>query len=238
MQGNRKMRRLILALLLSATAAVAANAEDFPYGDTLRFTVYRDGEPIGSHVLSFRHEGDKRIVSTAIDFSVKVLGVTAYRYTHRGDEVWSGGTLQSLDARTDDNGKQYKVTARHQGGPLVVVRESSDTLVKTMLNDQGLQKPETVRETLPASVMPSTHWNVNQVKQSSLLNTQYGTLSRTEIKPMGRETVKTASGTIEATHYSYTGDITMDQWYDDRGRWVKAAFKAFDGSTIEYILQE
>jgi hypothetical protein len=30
----------------------------------------------------------------------------------------------------------------------------------------------------------------------------------------------------------------MDQWFDDRGRWVKAAFKAFDGSEIEYILQE
>ena len=30
----------------------------------------------------------------------------------------------------------------------------------------------------------------------------------------------------------------MDQWFDDRGRWVKASFKAFDGSEIEYILQE
>jgi hypothetical protein len=233
------MRRLALAFLLAAAAPVAAaGAEDFPYGDTLRFSVYRNGEPIGSHVLSFRHEGDKRIVATTVDFSVKVMGVTAYRYSHRGDEVWAGGALQSLDARTDDNGKQYKVSARHQGGPLVVNRESSDPLAKTMVNDQGLQKPETVRETLPASVMPSTHWNVNQVKQSSLLNTQYGTLSRTQAKPVGREKVKTSSGTVEAMHYSYTGDITMDQWYDDRGRWVKAAFKAFDGSTIEYILQE
>ena len=233
------MRRLILALLLAATGPVAtAGAEDFPYGDSLRFTVYRNGEPIGSHVLSFQHEGDKRVVATAIDFSVKVLGVTAYRYTHRGNEVWSGGTLQSLDARTDDNGKQYTVNARRQGGPLVVVRESSDTVVKTMFNDQGLQKPEPVRETLPASVMPSTHWNINQVKQSSLLNTQYGTISRTQITPVGREKVKTSSATLEATHYSYSGDITLDQWFDDRGRWVKAAFKAFDGSTIEYILQE
>lgn len=233
------MRRLVLALLLAAMGPVAtARAEDFPYGDSLRFAVYRNGEPIGSHVLSFRHEGNKRVVATAIDFSVKVLGVTAYRYTHRGNEVWTGGTLQSLDARTDDNGKQYTVSARRQGGPLVVVRESSDAVVKTMFNDQGLQKPEPIRETLPASVMPSTHWNINQVKQSSLLNTQYGTVSRTQITPIGREKVKTSSGTLEATHYSYSGDITLDQWFDDRGRWVKAAFKAFDGSTIEYILQE
>jgi hypothetical protein len=30
----------------------------------------------------------------------------------------------------------------------------------------------------------------------------------------------------------------MDQWFDERGRWVKGTFTAFDGSTIEYILQE
>jgi hypothetical protein len=56
---------------------------------------------------------------------------------------------------------------------------------------------------------------------------------------MGREPVKTATGaTIEATRYHYTGDIRMDQWFDDRGRWVKGMFAAPDGSTIDYVLQE
>jgi hypothetical protein len=72
-----------------------------------------------------------------------------------------------------------------------------------------------------------------------LLNTQYGTPSHTKITPMGRETIKTVSGaTVQATRYRYTGDLRMDQWFDDRGRWVRASFPAFDGSTIEYILQE
>ena len=54
-----------------------------------------------------------------------------------------------------------------------------------------------------------------------------------------REAVTTASGaTVQATRYRYTGELRMDQWFDDRGRWVKAAFPAFDGSMIEYILQE
>ena len=30
----------------------------------------------------------------------------------------------------------------------------------------------------------------------------------------------------------------MEQWFDDKGRWVKGVFAAFDGSMIEYILQE
>ena len=81
-------------------------------------------------------------------------------------------------------------------------------------------------------------WMAPQVKQSVLLNTQYGTPSKVKIVDLGRETIKTSSRSIQATHYRYSGDITLDQWFDDRGRWVKAAFKAFDGSEIEYILQE
>ena len=71
-----------------------------------------------------------------------------------------------------------------------------------------------------------------------MLNSQNGALAKVQITPRGRETIKTANGSLEATRYSYTGDVEMDQWFDDRGRWVKASFKASDGSTIEYILQE
>jgi hypothetical protein len=102
-----------------------------------------------------------------------------------------------------------------------------------------VQLPEIGHELLPPSTLPTSNWNMGQVGQSVLLNTQYGTQSHATITPMGREPVKTASGgTVEATRYHYTGDLRMDQWFDDRGRWVKAAFPAFDGSTIEYILQE
>ena len=36
------------------------------------------------------------------------------------------------------------------------------------VNDQGFQRNDTVVEALPPTVLPSTHWNLNQVKQSML----------------------------------------------------------------------
>jgi hypothetical protein len=36
------------------------------------------------------------------------------------------------------------------------------------------------------------------------------------IAPLGREKVKTATGWIDANHYRYSGDVTKDQWFDDR----------------------
>ncbi|MDI1287531.1 MAG: DUF6134 family protein [Reyranella sp.] len=233
------MRRLFLASILVATGAVsAAAADDFPYGNTHSFTVYRNGQPIGTHTLTFQHSGDKRAVSTSIDFAVKAMGMTVYRYSHRGNEIWNGSTLQSIDTKTDDNGKLFTMQAHQNGNQLAVERKAPEPAAGAAMNDQGLQRNNSVAETLPATMMPSTHWNQNQVKQSTLLNTQYGTPSKVKITDLGRETIKTASRSIEATHYRYAGDITMDQWFDERGRWVKAAFKAFDGSEIEYILQE
>jgi hypothetical protein len=235
------MRRQIgAALVLIATGSTAAPAaNDFPYGQTVAFAIYRNGEEIGRHTLSFQHEGPNRTVNVAIDLAVKALGITAYRYTHNSREVWNGNALQSLDARTDDNGRKFAVRVQRHTKGLVVEREAPAETAPAALFDQGLQAPEIGREILPANLLPTSNWNVGQVGQSVLLNTQYGTRSHAKITPMGREPVRTATGaTVEATRYHYTGDIRMDQWFDDRGRWVKAAFKAFDGSTIEYILQE
>jgi len=233
------MRRLILALmtLCCCSSAGVLAAADLPYGPTHVFAAFRNGERIGTHTLTFQQNGDKRIVTTSIDFAVKALGLTMYRYMHRGQEVWSGNTFESISTQTDDNGTKYAVKARQEAGGVSVVRDGGGA-PKMSANDVGFQQGSVQQETLPASTMPSTHWNLNQVKQSAMLNSQNGALARIQITAKGRETIKTANGTLEATRYSYSGDVLMDQWFDDRGRWIKASFKASDGSTIEYILQE
>jgi hypothetical protein len=214
------MHRLIAALILVAIGPVTASrAQDLPYGPTLSFAVYRNGQPIGRHELAFQHNGHDLTVSTSVDFAVKMLGFTAYRYSHRAQELWSGATFQSVATQTDDNGTKYAVRAQRTAEGIDVQRPSG-------------------REVMPPGLLPTSHWNVRQVRQSSLLNTQNGLQARVQITPLGREPVKTATGWIEASHYRYAGDVTTDQWFDDRGRWVRTTFKASDGSTIEYILQE
>lgn len=214
------MRSLVLGLLAVISGAATAMAEEFPYGPTHVFAVYRQGQPIGTHSLNFQGSGDRRTVTTAIDFSVKALGLTVYRYMHRGEEVWSNGAFQSLATRTDDNGTKLAIRARRENDGIAVTREGAD------------------RQVLPAQTLPSTHWNAAQVRQSAMLNSQNGDLSRVRIVRGQQEAIKTTKGTLVATRYSYSGDVTMDQWFDERSRWVKTTFKASDGSTIEYILDE
>jgi hypothetical protein len=233
-------RRLAAAVILSVLGSTSVSAaNDFPYGQTLGFTVYRNGQEIGRHTLSFAQDGANRVVTTTLNLAVKAMGITAYRYVHADKEVWNGDTLQALDSQTDDNGKKYKVHVQRGAKGLTVDRESPPDAFNASTADQGLQPPTFEHETLPADILPTSHWNIAQVKRSVLLNTQYGTQAHVQITPMGREPVKTSSGaTLEATRYHYTGDIRMDQWFDDRGRWVKGTFSAPDGSTIDYVLQE
>ena len=217
------MSRLIFAmLLLVAMPAAGSAANDFPYGTALSFAAVRNGQTIGHHRLTFQRDGAQLTVSTAIELTVKFMGFTAYRYTHRAQEVWNGDVFQSLASRTDDNGKQFAVQIRRDTSRLAVERSVG---------------AQTLRATLPLQLLPSSHWNVRQVREPALVNTQDGTEAKVQVSIIGRETIATANARVEATHYRYTGDIAMDQWFDDAGRWVKTSFTASDGSTVEYRLQ-
>lgn len=232
------MHRLILAMLLLATGPTTAYATDaFPYGSSLSFAAVRNGETIGHHILTFQKNGTQLKVSTAIDLAVKFMGVTAYRYTHRAEEVWSGDTFQGLSAQTDDNGKKHAIRIWRDGAALAVERNARPDALSPATFDRGVKRDDAVRTTLPPQLLPSTHWNVRQVRQAALVNTQTGSEARVQVSVLGRETIKTANASIDATRYRYTGDLVMDQWFDDAGRWVKTSFTASDGSTIEYVLK-
>lgn len=215
------MHRFALFLLVFLTASSSAvGADRLPYGPDLSFSVWRNGQQIGRHKLAFEQDSGQLKVSTSIDLAVKLVGITAYRYSHRAQEVWSGDALLSLTSRTDDDGKQYTVQANRTGAGIAVQAESAG------------------RQVLPATILPSSHWNFRQVAQTVLLNSQKGNEARVKVTALGRETIRTASSTLPATRYRYEGDVKMDQWFDDRGRWVKMAFAGSDGSAIEYVLQE
>jgi hypothetical protein len=77
---------VLLTVALAAAAAPAAAATDLADG-TYAFTVFRDGDPIGTHTLTARHEGGDLVLDIAVDIKVKVAFITAYRYEQTRREV-------------------------------------------------------------------------------------------------------------------------------------------------------
>lgn len=78
----------------------------------LVFTVLLDGREIGTHSFTMREDG---VLVSQADFRVRFLGLSAYRYRHEATERWRDGCLQSMVARTDDNGERKAVDWRAEG---------------------------------------------------------------------------------------------------------------------------
>jgi hypothetical protein len=234
------MIRRSFLLATGATLATAGSAwsTPLPYGSSVIFAAHRNGPKIGTHSLAFREDAGRQSIATTIDFAVRMVGISVYRYQHRCQEVWAGGQFLAVVTETNDNGEKYAVQAQRDGANLVVRRREPQSFMKTSTGDEALDQQHWIREVHSGSLLPSTHWNIEQTRQQALLNTQTGKIMRVSVRDVGRETVTTASQSPPATHFAYGGDIEMNQWFDDRSRWVKSTFKATtDGSTIEYILQ-
>lgn len=230
-----RLLALTAALFLAAPVAFAA---DGPYPSRITYAIYRGGQQIGQHTITFANKGSTKVVTVDCEAEVKALGVTAYRFSHHSREEWDGDQLQSLRAKTDDNGQLFTVAAERRDGKLVVERTAPAATPTAALADQGYRRPDVSRQVVPGDLLTTNGWNFGQVKQTSLLNTQTGKVSQVQVTPAGQETVQMPSGSVSTTRYRYTGDLKMDQWFDDKGRWIKGTFTAFDGSPIEYILQQ
>lgn len=112
-------RRLLLASaatpLLGLSPALADGTRGFR-----RFRILRDGSDIGTHDLTATRSGDRFEIAIDIDIRVRLLGITAYRYTLENREVWDGGVLTSIDSKTDDDGEDNYARITRAGDQLEV----------------------------------------------------------------------------------------------------------------------
>lgn len=196
---------------------IPASVDPFElYGDEMQFDVLRDGDPIGSYLVFFRKQGDALQVETRASIQVEVLFASAYRLRYQSLETWRDGALASLTASTNDDGEFSHMEAVRDGASLDV---------------SGMEG----KWDAPSTMLPTSHWNMAQIAADTLINTVSGTPNHISVVEAGIETVPIGDATQPARRFIYSGDLDMEAWYDDQGRWVKLRFAAEDGSTIEYI---
>lgn len=205
---------LALALAFTSSAAVA---QPHP-PQSLRFTVLRDGDPIGSHRLQFQNGTDGLKVAIDTDVVVKILVVPVYRFKHHDEEVWKDGHLVALSSVTNDDGTPHHLKVAADGKGLEVNGDDKASL-------------------LPTSTIPASLWNPATVTQAALMNTLDGHPMSVKVKDLGTESVSVHGQPRPAHHYAVTGDLAREVWYDADGTLVQVRFKAQDDSDIRYVLK-
>lgn len=189
---------LIGAGALAASPACAADVS------RRVFRIMRDGSEIGTHALEAWVSPKGFEITITIDIAVKVLGITAYRYTLRNREVWKGGTLLALDSLVNDDGTEEQSTVRRGAGVLEIAG--------TRYTGDG-----------PLSAAPTSYYTPKFLDRTPWISTQSGDLLPVSITPKpGR------SG-----WWTVTGGLDTSLGYDARGEWTGCEFDA-GGSLATY----
>jgi len=203
---------LSLALLSPAHAAPGAAHEE------LNFTVLRNGDTVGQHVIVIDRSRDQTLVKVNTGIVVKVAFVPVYRFEHQGEERWTGEQLAYLASTTNDDGTRHRLLAQAGPAGLAVQGDGKTT--------------EAAKDIVPASL-----WNPRLVTSQQLLNTLDGSQMAVQVADAGTETVEVRHRPTPAHHYVVTGALQRELWYAGDGTLVKVRFKAKDNSEIVYELR-
>jgi len=147
---------------------------------------------------------------------VRFLAVPLYRFRYETRSRWADGRLQSIRAVTDDDGKVSVVEAAIDGDEAEIAGPAGR-----------------LRASLP--LFATDHWNVDELRQSVVLNNITGKLDRVAVIAAGAHEIDTADGPRAADRYEIDGDLKFTAFYDPSGRWVGLRFKGRDGSDIDYF---
>lgn len=206
----------------SATPSQLATADaGFPFAPPrgrFIYTITRDDDPIGTQKLDFVSDNPNSLtVITDVDIDVRMLGLSFYKFTQHIEERWQNGALESILSKTVDDGEERQVDLARQG-------------------DRLTGKYNNKRRDVPLGIIPSTLWHPDSIKQKTVLDTVRARQHQVTVTDKGKVSLTLPSGPVEARHYSFSGELNRDVWYDDSGIIVQAQMTAKDGSIIRQQL--
>jgi len=181
------------------------------------FAVSLDGKPVGFHTFDLAETEFGQVLTTEASFDVKVLFVTAFRYRHKNTEIWQNDCLTSIDAKTNNNGKQ-----------LIVNGLEGDNQFQVENND-GVQ-------TLSGCVKTFAYWRPELLGSKNMLNSQTGDYEDVMLTEEGVEQFELAGEAVEAVRYKLSAkkqDITL--WYGaDDNAWLGLEAPVRGGRILRY----
>ena len=192
--------KVALAALLLQGAACADSK-------TITYTILKDGDPIGKETYMLDRDGDHTSVALTVDSAVRILFLD-FRYHHTRTESWNGTQLDKLSADTDDDGTKHHVEiAAKEGGGFTV---SSD--------GKAVEAP--------ADAFPLAQWNRAMVNHPVLIPVENDDKPyKVAFKDVGPDSLTIAGEKVATEHYSLSGDIERELWYDADGVLAKVTFR-------------
>lgn len=209
------MMRILLCLLLWF-ASWQTSAKAVEYSDLvekiINFQVFLNDRKVGSHEFRIVKKNRQIEVDSSLNIEFKAMGFFKVKYTHKANEIWRDGCLQSLVSETQKRGKKINVEAQQSDLGMVV---------------KGLKSTQT----LNGCVRTFAYWNPQFLYEDYLLNAENG-----EYVPVAvtSSTLVNSAGSKVSIDGSKV-DIQLE--YDTSGKWLSLQSELKMGGILRYVRQ-
>lgn len=205
---------MLRIMLLSLCGVLAAGAAFGAEPTRLSYEIRKDGVPVGREDVTLDRRGDDMVVAVETHSRTTVLFMD-FVFDHKRREEWRGGTLQRVEADTNDDGTVVRQDAvRGDGAWRVVVNGKA--------------------EERPVNAFPATLWTAKVVQSPVLFGTIDAVPYQVRVSDKGEEIIQVMGGAVAARHYRMDGDLERDLWYGADGTLLKTSFKR-KGFPIEFV---
>ena len=209
---------LLLAFFISQLYFNSAFAHALHYKkiNKLEFDLYRNNLLIGEHIYLFNRNGQNLTVYNKINFEIKILGITLYKYFSEGQEKYIDGNFDSFSSTTNQN-KKEKFSNIYKKENKFFIEGSS-------------YKGET-----PENFIIGTWWNHSIVKYKTQISAASGRIIEQNVNFLGKETIEINNNKYSALKFNFSSsdpslsrgkELNTNVWYDEKTLiWLKTSFK-------------
>ena len=182
----------------------------------LEFELFRNNQLIGQHIYVFNRDGRDLTVHSKINFEVKMLDITLYRYSAESQEKYVNGKFESFSATTNQN-KKKKFSKIYKKENKFFIEGSS------------------YKGEAPEDFIIGSWWNHSIAKYGVQISTGSGRIIKQNVSFVGKETIEINNKKYSALKFNFSSKdqslskdkkLNIDVWYDERTLiWLKTSYK-------------
>ena len=208
----------LLLIFLSQLYFIPASAHVLHYQNLnkLEFDIYRNNKLIGQHIYLFNRNDQNLTIYNKINFSIKVLGVTVYRYSSEGLEKYNNGKFESFSAKTNHNNKEKFCK---------IYKKENEFFIEG----------SSYKGKAPEDFIIGTWWNHEIIKFGAQISVGSGRIIEQTVKFIGKETIEINNVIYTALKFNFFSSdpslskdkkLNTNVWYDEKTfTWLKTSFE-------------
>ena len=209
-------RNFVLLFIISFSLPANAHVQHYDDLKRIEFEIYRNNKHIGKHTFSFKKLHGQLAVESEINFEIKKVGITFYKYHVSGMEIYKDGKLIKFNSKTNQNGKEKYVNMKLE-------------------NEEYIIDGSSYKGKVPADYLIGTWWNHKIVKATAQISAVSGRIIKQKVTFLGEETIELGNKSYNTLHFNFSSTdkkLVKDKklntyvWYEKKTlNWVKASFE-------------